>query len=165
MRILIIGGTGFIGPSVVKQLDGHDVTVLHRGKRHLEGVRTLHGDRQHLQQLAQGIVADVVIDMICSSEKDGNDLVGAFEGRAGRTVVLSSGDVYRAHDVMHRKDTGPLQPIPIREDDTLRSTRYPYRGVKFEAYEWATDDYDKILVEQAVAASPRLPATILRPPM
>lgn len=38
MRILIIGGTNFIGPPVVCQLGamGHEVTVFHRGKTKAE---------------------------------------------------------------------------------------------------------------------------------
>ena len=35
MKILVIGGTNFIGPAVVRQLYamGHEVTVFHRGKQ------------------------------------------------------------------------------------------------------------------------------------
>jgi len=34
VRILIVGGTGFIGPYVAKELHGrgHDVTLFHRGQ-------------------------------------------------------------------------------------------------------------------------------------
>ena len=76
--------------------------------------------------------------------------------------MLSSADVYRAHEVMHGREQGPLQPIPISEDSDLRRYRYPYRGQKIPAYEWINDDYDKILAEQALA---HLRPTILRLPM
>ncbi len=33
MRVLVIGGTGFVGPRAVRRLagEGHEVTVFHRG--------------------------------------------------------------------------------------------------------------------------------------
>jgi nucleoside-diphosphate-sugar epimerase len=50
MRILVIGGTRFIGPAVVRRLHGmgHHVTVLHRGETEsadLPAIPHLHGDR------------------------------------------------------------------------------------------------------------------------
>ena len=53
MRVLILGGTGFIGPWVVKRLlaEGHDVTLFHRGRTvhaDLSDVPRLLGDRQQL---------------------------------------------------------------------------------------------------------------------
>jgi nucleoside-diphosphate-sugar epimerase len=169
-RVFVIGGTGFIGPHVIRRLAavGHHVTVLHRGKTSAElpsSVEHLIGERGHISDLAKNARVDVVLDMICATERDGLQLVEAFEGRAGRSVVLSSADVYLAHDILHNKAGGPLQPTPNREDDALRRSRYPFRGVPFEAYEWISDDYDKILVEEAIAQSTKLPTTILRLPM
>ncbi len=53
MRILIIGGTRFIGPYVVRPLinAGHQVTIFHRGQTEAElpgAVRHFRGDRQQL---------------------------------------------------------------------------------------------------------------------
>ena len=49
MRVLVIGGTAFIGPPVVRRLaeQGHEVTVFHRGKTEAElppSVRHIHHD-------------------------------------------------------------------------------------------------------------------------
>jgi hypothetical protein len=41
-------------------------------------------------------------------------------GIARRVVALSSGDVYRAYDLLHGTEAGPPQPIPIAEDAPLR---------------------------------------------
>ena len=57
MRILVIGGTGFIGPHVVRRLGagGHEVTVFHRGETRAElpgDVSEIHGDRRDLPSFA-----------------------------------------------------------------------------------------------------------------
>ncbi|MGZ4834066.1 MAG: NAD-dependent epimerase/dehydratase family protein [Terriglobales bacterium] len=49
MKILVIGGSGFIGPWVVRQLyrEGHRVGVLHRGNAAPDvpvDVERIHGD-------------------------------------------------------------------------------------------------------------------------
>ena len=56
MRILVIGGTRFIGLQVVKQLDetGHEVTIFHRGQTEADlpsGIQHIHGDRQRMAVL------------------------------------------------------------------------------------------------------------------
>lgn len=57
MRILIIGGTNFMGPHVVRSLseDGHEVTVFHRGQTGADlprGVNEIFGDRRSIDELA-----------------------------------------------------------------------------------------------------------------
>ncbi len=168
MRILIIGGTRFIGPPVVARLSafGHQVTVFHRGQTEValpRNVEHLHGDRAQLADFAadlQRLLPDVVIDMAAYTEQDALTVVGALRGVARRLVVLSSQDVYRAYGRFHRSEAGLLEPVPIREDAPLREQLYPYRGTGR-----GLDDYEKILVERAAASSPVLPVTILRLPM
>lgn len=98
MRVLVIGGTGFIGPSVVRRLAeaGHEVAVFHRGRTEAAfppGVRALHGDRNALEAHAPELRAlrpEVVVDVVLSSERQARALVGAFRGAAARVVALSS---------------------------------------------------------------------------
>lgn len=59
MKILMIGGTHFIGPPVVRQLTamGHEVSVFHRGKTEAElpsDVHHLLGDRIHPRKFRTG---------------------------------------------------------------------------------------------------------------
>ena len=108
MKILIIGGTNFIGPPVVRQLIamGHEVSVFHRGKTTTNlppGVHEILGDRSHLLQIKskfKQLSPQVVVDMIAYNEQDALTLTNTFEDIAQRVVVISSMDVYRAYDVL-----------------------------------------------------------------
>jgi nucleoside-diphosphate-sugar epimerase len=175
MRILLIGGTGFIGPDVVSALmsRGHDVTVFHRGNAPLPpGARAIIGDRNRLADHAadlRAVRADVVVDLILSSGAQARALVDVFRNAASRLVVLSSCDVYRAIGISHKLEDGPLEPVPLTESSPLRTKlqTYPPANIKAmrQVFGWVDDDYDKIPVERTVMGDASLPATVLRLPM
>ncbi|HZD96412.1 MAG TPA: NAD-dependent epimerase/dehydratase family protein, partial [Candidatus Sulfotelmatobacter sp.] len=99
MKILLIGGTGFIGPSAAAALQrsGHQVTVFHRGRNSPpEGTDEMLGNHQFLQdhQLEfRRQKFDVVIDFVLSSGSQALQLMDTFRGIAGRVIALSSMDV------------------------------------------------------------------------
>jgi nucleoside-diphosphate-sugar epimerase len=172
MRFLILGGTRFIGPHIVGRLLrlGHEVAVFHRGETAAElpaAVRHITGDRRRLRNHVgdfAGFAPDVVIDMIGFTQRDAEDAVATFSGLAGRLVLISSGDVYRAFGVVSRFQSGPVEPVPLTEHAPLRDVFYLARQADSrpgdELY-----DYEKILVERTVLAQSALPATVLRLPM
>jgi len=156
MRIVVIGGTRFMGPHVVRALAAQDVTVFHRGVG-CNNALHVHGDRMHLPRDLHG---DIVIDMWCMTEAHARAAVEHF--RAERLVVVSSADVYRNYDGLRGRYSGPPDPVPLTEDSPLRETRYPYRDARQAVgTEDFFNDYDKVLVEEIVR-SPR--TTILRLP-
>jgi nucleoside-diphosphate-sugar epimerase len=101
--------------------------------------------------------------MWAMTEPDARSFQEAFGGIAGRAVVISSGDVYRAYGCLQRLESGPPSAIPLAESAPLRQSRYPYRKSAPGDDHWMAQ-YDKILVEQALMRQTRLPATILRFP-
>lgn len=176
MRILVIGGTGFIGPFLVHELErrGHLVAVFHRGQTPvLYPVNAEHliGDRRDLLAHAADLrrfAPDVVVDVILSTRAQAEALMHTFRGVARRVVVLSSIDVYRACGVLHETEPGPLEPVPLTEDSALR-TRPPYPPQALErlrgVFAWIDDEYDKVPVEHVALGAPDLPGTVLRLPM
>src|SRR5262245_23217458 len=175
MRVLLIGGNGFIGKFVVDELErgGHEVYVFHRPRTHATPApREIFGDRRRLNDSAGKLRAlgfDVVIDLILSSGRQAADLMKVFSGATSRVVVLSSCDVYRACGVLHGSEPGPLEPLPLTESSPLRGTlqTYPPETIQNlqKVFGWLDDEYDKIPVERAVLGDRDLPATVLRLPM
>src|SRR5260370_18779356 len=102
MKTLVIGGTGFIGPHLVRELAqmGHSVAVFHRGNTHPDlPAEHILGDRWDLATLRPK--ADVIIDLILSSGAQAKALMEAFRGVARRVVAAISIDVYRACAGLH----------------------------------------------------------------
>ena len=177
MKVLCIGGTGFIGRFVVRDLieQGHEVTVYHRGRSTAAlpiSVKVILGDRADLaghSAAFKRLSPDVVLDTILSSGRQATALMSIFRGIAGRVVALSSMDVYRACGISHGTEPGPLQPLPLTEDSELRTQMNVYGPERLRAlqktFSWLDDEYDKIPVEQAVMGDSHLPGTILRLPM
>ena len=148
MRFVVVGGTGAIGSWVVRRLcqRGHRVIVVHRGRTESQlpaDVPHIHGDVSRLPETPD-LVCDTAIHMYALCLKDSVEFVGAFSQRAGRLLVVSSGDVYRAYGVLHRKETVAIDPSPIAEDAGLRSVLHLYPEVP---------EYDKIPVERTVMAA------------
>jgi nucleoside-diphosphate-sugar epimerase len=175
MKVLLIGGTGFIGPSAAAALvkGGHSVTVFHRGKTSApKGAEEILGDRQFLQDHQPEFRRqkfDVVVDFVLSSGRQAQQLMDTFRSLAGRVVALSSMDVYRAMGVFYGFEPGGLQELPLTEDSDLRTSRNVYSPEALKnvraVYGWVDNEYDKIPVEQAVLSDPKLPGTVLRLPM
>ena len=175
MKVLLIGGSGFIGPFTAAMLQqrGHHVTIFHRGHTSApRGTEEILGDHQFLQDYQPEFRRqkfDVVVDFVLSSGRQAQQLMDTFRGIAGRVVGLSSMDVYRAWGVFYNSEAGGLQELPLTEDSELRTTRttYPPEALKRaqSVYRWINEEYDKVPVEQAVLGDRRLPGTVLRLPM
>jgi nucleoside-diphosphate-sugar epimerase len=172
MKILIIGGTTFMGPAVVHQLIAmqHQVTVFHRGHTPVDFPRSVNhilGDRHSLLDYRsefEQLDPDVVLDMIPYTQSEAEDVIRTFQGIAHRVVGISSQDVYRARDILWRREVERLDPTPLTEDSPLRSQLYPYRGI-LHPPGVPSDDYDKILVENVYMTALDPIGTILRLPM
>ncbi len=173
MKVLVIGGAGFIGTPLVQQLcrTGHEIAVFHRGtERCAPAVQRMIGDRNRLRQHRDEFHRfdpEIVIDLILSSARQASELLELFRDIAGRIVVASSIDVYRACGVLHGTEPGELEPLPLTEESLLRQ-HPPYgRGVLQSmktVFAWLDDEYDKVAVERTLFAQADVPVTVLRLP-
>ncbi len=174
MKVLVIGGTGFIGPFVIRVLieQGHDVTVFHRGEAKPalpQSAQRILGNRNELAAHRRGferLAPDVVIDFILSDDRQAKALMETCRGLTGRVVAISSQDVYRSYGVLLRREPGPPQPTPLTEESEVRTQLHPYNVEHLRmaqaAFPWITEDYDKIPVERTVLGDSALPGTVLR---
>jgi nucleoside-diphosphate-sugar epimerase len=173
LRVVLVGGTGFIGPHVAAKLlqMGHRVVVYHRGEHepalpygivHVHSPLAARPVTRFPEELTS-LACDVVVAMHLVGEEDARSLADAFRGIARRVVALSSGDVYRAYGFLRGTEEGAPDPTPLTEESPLRSKLYPYRGNAAGPFDPET--YEKILSEREIARHSDLPATILRLPV
>jgi 2'-hydroxyisoflavone reductase len=109
MRILVLGGTGFVGRHITEAaLDaGHDVTLFNRGRTNPEqfpGAMPLTGDREagDLEALAS-CEWDAVVDVNAYTPRRVSESIAALEGRVGHYTFISTTSCHRWSGWMTRR--------------------------------------------------------------
>jgi 2'-hydroxyisoflavone reductase len=121
MRLLVLGGTGFLGSAVVADAlrRGWTVTVLNRGERGPApaGVTTLRGDRRADDGLAALDSAgewDLVVDTWSGPARAVLASATALADRAAHYVYVSSRSVYADPVAIGADETAPI--VEARSD-------------------------------------------------
>lgn len=117
-KILILGGTGFVGRILTEELlkTDNSVTLFNRGKRNPDifpGVKKITGDRltDDVLQIANDSW-DTVIDFSCMFPDNLEKITGLLKGKAGRYIFVSTISVYPMDDPEFWKS-------PVTEEDEI----------------------------------------------
>ncbi len=142
MRVLIIGGTAFVGRYIaVAAIEaGHDVTLFHRGKTGSDlfpQATHLTGDRNtNLSALADASW-DATIDVCAYFPRQVRSLAQALGERGGRHVFISSVSAYRTPLAPGFDESSPLAEADDPEAETV--TVDNYGGLKAACEHAATE--------------------------
>lgn len=117
MRILVMGGTRFIGVNLTRLLvaQGHDVVLFNRGNKPapVEGVRQIQGDRQDAAGLKEKLGAesfDAIFDNNGRERSDTQPLVEIFADKIQHFIYVSSAGVYLKSDQMPHIEGDAVDP-------------------------------------------------------
>ncbi|MEO6511327.1 MAG: NAD-dependent epimerase/dehydratase family protein [Nocardioides sp.] len=151
MRVLVIGGSGHVGSSLVPRLvrAGHDTVVISRGVRQPYVDDPVWGEVERLAcdrvaaerdgtfgSFVAGLRPDVVVDLVCFTPAQARHLVDALDGQH----VVHTGSVW---------SYGVSTLVPTTED--AAKSPYGEYGV------------DKLAIEQYLMGQNRVRATVVHP--
>ncbi|WP_038025676.1 NAD-dependent epimerase/dehydratase family protein [Synechococcus sp. PCC 7336] len=160
MRILIMGGTRFVGVALTKALvaAGHDVVLFNRGNRPapVEEIEQIHGDRkdpQQLKQKLQGQQFDAVFDNNGRELSDTQPLVECLrDSNLQHFVYMSSAGVYLKSNLMPHIEGDPLDPNSRHKgkgnteaylQEQFERTGFPYTSIR-PVYIYGAGNYNDI---------------------
>ncbi len=115
MKILVMGGTRFVGRPLVARLQaqGHALTLFTRGKNPVPtGVEHLCGDRSSDEGLSalQGRSFDVIVDSSGRKQEDSSRVVAITGAPSHRFVYVSSAGVYADSEQWPLDESSPTDP-------------------------------------------------------
>jgi 2'-hydroxyisoflavone reductase len=152
MRILILGGTGFIGPHQVEyaMARGHTLTLFNRGKTNpklFPKAERLEGDRDGKLDALKGKSWDLVIDNSGYVPRHVRDSAQLLKGNAGRYVFVSTLSVFADFSKRNLDENAATAPLTEPGSEDSRKHYGPL----------------KALCEQEVISAFGDRATIVRP--
>ncbi len=122
MRVLVLGGTRFLGRALVDATleQGHEPTLFNRGQTAPElfpEVEKLRGDRSTDLSALEGREWDAVLDVAAYMPDDVRRAVEVLQGNVGRYVFVSSISVYADQSVPPVEGAAVAQLQPEQESD------------------------------------------------
>lgn len=151
-RVLILGGSCFIGKAITNEMvsNGYEVTLLNRGNNKINGVTQLVCDRNQKEEMTEvlkGKKFDYLVDVSGLNKRQAEIICNSIDTtELKKMIFISSSAVY---DVEHLR-------VRFREDDRMKANKY-----------WTEYGTDKIEAERTFkrfVEQKQIPLTIIRPP-
>lgn len=146
LKILILGGTGFIGPHQVEAAlgRGHQVTIFNRGRTApgmFPQVEQLVGDRDNDLTALKGREWDAVIDNSGFIPRWVDDSAKLLKDQVGQYLYMSSISIYADNSVVGQAESGELLTLkdPTIEDPGAGN----YGGMKALSEEFVQASFPK----------------------
>ena len=140
MKLLILGGTGFIGPHMVREAlrRGHTVTLFNRGRTNNElfpDLETITGDRAGDLEGLAGRKWDAVIDNSGYMPQHVRRSAEVLSDNIGQYLFISSISAYASFATPNHEDS-PLAKLAIVPDEFSWES---YGGLKALCERWGAD--------------------------
>ena len=142
LSILVLGGTGFLGPALVEsaRARGHAVTLFNRGKTNpglFPDVEQLHGDRDGMLQALAGRKWDVAIDTSGYVPRIVRMSAELLAPAVKRYVFVSSISVYEDATPPGSDETAKVQALAHAGSEDVRKDYGPLKAASERAAEAA----------------------------
>ena len=153
LKLLILGGTGFLGPHIVEAATkrGHTMTLFNRGKTHpglFPNLEKLHGDRKNDMKALENRRWDAVIDTSAYIPADVTRSATLLGPNISHYLLISTISVYAKLDQPGQDENAPLAATSDPDAEDVSNENY---GAL------------KALCEQAARKSIPAKTTVIRP--
>ncbi len=150
MRILVTGGTGFLGSRLVEKLAGNDVTVFARSQNNELKAKFIPGDITKKDELAKAFAkADVVYHLAANLDESDRNMHD--ENVEGTKNVVELSKEHNIRQLIFMGSCGALGDVRIAEEDAPYNPKTRYEKSKAES--------EKIIINSGA------PYTIIRAPV
>ena len=126
LRLLILGGTGFIGPHQVRYAlsRGHQLTLFNRGRSEpnlyaelYDDVEKLVGDRNDDLRSLEGREWDVALDNSGYRPEQVRASAGLLKDAVGRYLFVSTQSVYTSRAIVNQDESGAVGMTGVPEEE------------------------------------------------
>ena len=144
LSVLVLGGTGFIGPHMVREMlrRGHSVTLFNRGRTNsglFPDIETIKGDRDGGLQGLEGRSWDAVVDNSGYVPRHVQDSARLLAKNTQRYLFISTLSVYADFTVANHEDS----PLATIDDETVEEvTGETYGALKVLCEKRAAAEFD-----------------------
>jgi 2'-hydroxyisoflavone reductase len=134
MRILVLGGTGFLGPHFVEAAlkNGHQLTLFNRGKTNpgrfkddrYNSIEQLQGDRKTDLTALNGKQWDAVLDTSAYLPSDVKRSCELLKDAVNQYLLISTVSVYAKNNIPNLDESGELIELPAGTEEKVTNETY-----------------------------------------